>query len=72
MNLKEGANINVIIENKSGRVDILVSNADGKVIYKGDDAASGKFSLKIPKTGIYKFSVNGSKVKGSVSFKVAV
>lgn len=69
--LEKDASINVTIENKSGRVDIFVEDADGKKIYKGDDATSGKFLLKIPKTSTYKFSVTGSKAKGSVSFKVA-
>lgn len=70
MKLKDGANINVIIENKSGRVDILVADANGKEIYRGDNAASGKFSLKIPKADTYKFSIAGSDAKGSVSFIV--
>lgn len=70
MKLEEGVFVDVIIENKSGSVDILVADANGKEIYKGDNASSGKFSLNIPKTGTYKFSVTGSKAKGSVSFKV--
>lgn len=69
--LKEGDKIDVIIENKSGRIDILVTDTEGKEIYRGDNASSGKFSLKIQKTDTYKFSVAGSKAKGSVSFKVA-
>lgn len=71
MKLKEGTNVNVIIENESGRLDILVKNVDGQEIYRGDNASSGEFSLKIPKTGSYQFSVTGSKAKGGVSFKVA-
>lgn len=70
MKLEAGVFVDVIIENKSGRVDILVADANGKEIYKGDNASSGKFSFKIPKTDTYKFSVTGSKAKGSVSFKV--
>jgi hypothetical protein len=69
--LQEGTAINAIIENKSGRLSILVADANGEEIYRGDNAASGKFSLTIPKTETYKFSVTGSKAKGSVSFKVA-
>ena len=71
MKLKEGTIVNVIIRNESGRIDILVANVEGQEIYRGDNASSGKFSLKIPKTGTYKFSVAGSKAKGGVSFKVA-
>lgn len=71
MNLEQGSIVDVVIENNSGRVDILVTDADGQEIYRGDDASSSKFSLNIPKTGTYKFSVTGSKAKGSVSFKAA-
>lgn len=71
MELKEQTIVNVIIENTSGRVDILVADATGQEIYRGDNATSGKFSLKIPKTDTYRFSVTGKKAKGSVSFKVA-
>lgn len=48
-----------------------MTNVDGQEIYRGDNASSGKFSLKIPKTGTYKFAVTGSKAKSGVSFKVA-
>ncbi len=71
MELKEGTIIDVIIENESGRVDILVAEVDGEKIYRGDDASSSSFSLEIPKTGTYKFSVTGTNAKGNVSFKVA-
>jgi hypothetical protein len=69
--LEKGSIINVIIESKSGSVDVFVEDAEGEKIYKGDDTASGKFSLEIPKTSTYKFSVTGKNAKGSVSFKTA-
>jgi threonine dehydrogenase-like Zn-dependent dehydrogenase len=71
MKLEKGAVINVIIENTSGYLDILITDSNGEKMYKGDDAASGKLSIEIPKTDTYKFSVTGSNAKGSVSFKVA-
>jgi hypothetical protein len=67
--LEKGATIDVVIENKSGNLDILVSDTNEEKIYKGDKATTGKFSLIIPKTDIYKFSVTGSNASGSVSFK---
>lgn len=67
--LLEGATIDVVIENKSGNLDILVSGTNEEKIYKVDKATTGKFSLIIPKTDIYKFSVTGSNASGSVSFK---
>lgn len=69
--LEKGTTINVIIEKKSGKLDILVSDSNGEKIYKSDNANSAKFSLVMPKTDLYKFSVTGSNAKGSVSFKVA-
>ncbi len=48
-----------------------MAEVDGEEIYRGDDASSGSFSLEIPKTGTYKFSVTGTNAKGSVSFKIA-
>ena len=69
--LGKGATINVGIENKAGRVDILISNSNGEKIYKGDNATSGKFSLDIPKEDTYKFSVTGINAKGNISFEVA-
>jgi len=71
MSIKQGTIIDVIIENKSGSIDILVTAVDGEKIYKGDKADSGEFSFEIPETGVYKFSVTGSNAKGSVSFKVS-
>ena len=68
--LEKGITIDVVIENKSGKLDVLVSDTNGEKIYKGNNPTSGKFSLVIPKTDTYKFSVTGSNAKGSVSFKV--
>lgn len=70
MELKQGSIIDVIIENKSGRLDIIVKSADGQEIYRGNNASSDKFSINIQKTGKYKFLVTGAKAKGSISFKV--
>lgn len=70
-NLEKGTSIDVKIEDKSGRVDIRVTDSKDKEIYRGDDASSGSFSLEIPETGTYKFTVTGKKAKGSVSFMAA-
>lgn len=70
MKLEKGANINVIIENKSGHLDILITNSSREKIYKGDDATSGEFSIEVPKTDTYKFSVTGKNAKGRVSFRL--
>ena len=71
MKLEEGKVVNVVIENNSGRLEVLVKDSDGEELYRGDNAASGKFSLKIPKTDTYTFSVKGTNAKGGVSFIVA-
>jgi hypothetical protein len=71
MKLEKGANINVVIDNKSGHSDILITDSNGEKIYRGDDVASGKFTVAVPKAGTYKFSVTGKNAKGSISFKVS-
>jgi len=53
MELVEGSAIDVMIENKSGRLDILITDSSGEKIYKGDDASSGEFSFEILKTDTY-------------------
>lgn len=69
MKLQEGTVIDVVLEDNSGRLDVLVIDSSGKELYKGDNASSGKFSLKVPKTDTYTFSVKGTNAKGTVSFK---
>lgn len=71
INLEKGTTVNVEIENKSGHVDILVSDTEGEEIYRGDNEKSGKFSITIPNKDIYEFSVTGKNAKGSVHFRVA-
>ncbi len=68
--LERGATIKVNVENKSGYLLILVADTNGEEIYRGDNLTSSVFSLEIPKTGTYKFSVTGSDAKGSVKFIV--
>lgn len=68
MELEQGAVIDVVIVNKSGQVDILVTDESGKELYRGDNASSSEFSIEIPEKGTYKFMVIGKKAKGGVSF----
>jgi hypothetical protein len=70
MKLEEGSTIDVDIENKSGRLDILVEDINGEVIYKGNNVSTGEFSIVIPKTNNYIITVSGKKAIGSVAFKV--
>ena len=70
MDLKQGTMVRVEIESQSGRIDVVVTDKNGEEIYKGNGASSGSFSLEIPQTDTYRFSVAGSNAKGSVSFTV--
>ena len=70
MNLEQGTGVKVKIESLSGRIDVVVSDAYGKELYRGNDASSGSFLLEIPETGAYTFSVTGSRADGSVAFAV--
>jgi len=68
MELGEGAIVDVEIEVKSGRLDILVSGEKGEAIYQANDAESMVFSLIIRKAYTYKFIVMGENAAGAVSF----
>lgn len=70
LKLNESVAVDVNIENKSGKLKILITDSSGKELYRSDNAATGKFSIKIPKTDSYKFSVIGKKASGGVSFKI--
>jgi hypothetical protein len=70
MELSSGDVVAVGIVSDSGRVDVLVADEDGGVIYQGDDAPSSSFKLEIAKDGKYTFSVTGKKARGGVSFAV--
>ncbi len=70
MKLKKGTTVKVVVESKSGRVGILVEDTKGDDIYNNINAISENFSLEIPRTDTYNFSVSGSEAKGSVSFKM--
>lgn len=71
MPLQAGDVLDVVIEKEEGRLDILVRDSTGEVIYKGDDADSAAFSLEITRSDTYTFSVTGVDAKGNVSFIVA-
>ena len=70
MTLGEGAIIDVEIEAKSGRLDILVSGEKGEVIYQANEVESMVFSLIIRKAAVYQFAVMGEDAAGKVSFTV--
>ena len=70
MELGEGAIVDVEIEVKSGRLDILVSGEKGEAIYQANDTESMVFSLIIRKAYTYKFVVMGENAAGAVSFTV--
>lgn len=66
--LQNGDRINTTIAIKKGKVDILVKNQNGTVIYQGNDVESSTFTIEITEPGDYMFSVTGRKAKGSVHF----
>lgn len=68
MELGEGAIVDVVIEARSGKLDILVTGEKGEAIYQANDAESMVFSLIIRKAYTYKFIVMGEDAAGAVSF----
>ena len=68
MSLSIGDSIDTSIDIKEGKVDILVKNENGTIIYRGDDVQNGHFTLGINETDDYAFYITGYKAKGSVHF----
>lgn len=70
MDLVKGTKVDINIEDKAGRVDILITNNNNLDINKDVSASSGDYVLEIPESDTYKFFVTGNKAKGGISFKV--
>ncbi|NLZ49732.1 MAG: hypothetical protein GX895_13330 [Clostridiales bacterium] len=68
--LEKGTIIDVNIKNTDGNLRVVISDADGEELYRGDNAETGTFSVETLKDSKYKFAVTGKKAKGGVSFKV--
>ena len=69
--LDQGTLIDVIVANQTGEVNLLVTDSHENVLYDGDYALSGVFSIEIPETDLYTFSVTGVGAQGVVSFNIA-
>lgn len=70
MELAQGTKIDINIEDKSGHVDILITNNNNFEIYKYENASSGDYVFEILESDTYKFFVTGNKAEGGVSFIV--
>lgn len=68
MPLSDGDKIEATIDIEDGKVDILVQNENGTIIYNSDDVESGNLTLSITESGNYTFYVTGYKAKGSIHF----
>jgi hypothetical protein len=69
--LDKGTSIDVVIANQSGNLNVKVTDSHDNVIYDGDYALSGVFTIEIPATDAYTFSVSGVGAQGVVSFNIA-
>lgn len=54
---------------ESGDILFFIFSENGKQIYSGQNPSQKKFTIFIPKSGLYKISVWGNKAIGSISFK---
>ncbi len=71
LTLSQGASLDVVINNQSGNLHLLVNDSKGNKLYQGDNVTSGVFSLDIPASDTYTFIISGANAAGSVSFKLA-
>lgn len=68
LELKKNDIIDVELTKNKGRIDVLVSEQTGNLLYRGQNISSGKFSLVITKNANYIFRITGNKASGYVSF----
>lgn len=66
--LEEGDQLEVVIAQTSGDVDVIVGLSGKDPLYRGNGQQNGEFSLPISEAGTYHISVTGHQAKGSVSF----
>jgi hypothetical protein len=71
LTLNKGTSIDVVVANQTGELNLLVTDSHENVIYDGNYALSGVFSIEIPETDAYTFSVTGVGAQGVVSFTIA-
>ena len=69
--LDKGTTIDVVVANQTGELNLLVTDSHENVVYDGNYALSGVFSIEIPETDLYTFSVTGVGAQGVVSFNIA-
>lgn len=68
MELKAGTEMDVVLSNKAGELDVLVTDGQGNPLYEGNNVGAEIFSITIPADGNYHFSITGVEAQGSVSF----
>jgi hypothetical protein len=71
MELKAGTEMDVVLSNQTGALDVLVTDGEGNPLYKGNNMGAEIFSITIPADGNYHFSITGVEAQGSVSFTPA-
>lgn len=68
--LQAGDAIAVTMEVESGRLDVVIAQKDGDVVYRGNEIQSGAFVLDITETGKYTITVTGDNGRGKLTFEM--
>jgi len=71
MMLKAGTEMDVVLSNQAGELDVLVTDGQDNTLYEGNNVGAEIFSISIPADGNYHFSITGVGAQGSVSFTPA-
>ncbi len=66
--LDKGDQLEVVIAQTSGGVDVTGGLPEKDPLYRGNRQQNGEFSLPVSEAGTYHISVTGHQAKGSVSF----
>lgn len=68
--LNAGDAIAITMEVESGRLDVVIAQKDGDVVYRGNEVQSGAFVLNITETGKYTITVTGEQGRGKLTFEM--
>lgn len=72
LNLRAGDVLEGRVEARAGRISVyLMEDKTGELLIEDTDAATGVFTVEIPRDGIYTVSVTGHRAAGSFRLKKA-
>ena len=68
--LEEGDSVAVYVVHLAGELDIYITDSNGTAVYEGHNPEIGSFLVNITEDDRYTMTVEGKRVKGSISLQI--